>query len=232
MTSLDRAIIACGLLVGSLGAVPGRAATSLEGITLVPPRPALQQPVIQSSVAGDTEAQIGELQSSLAAWKVAAEKMLASNAAAQRIAPSLPAPKSDPFLKLPLPRLTLTSRFGLRQHPILGGLRSHDGIDIAAAFGTPVRATGTGVVSRAEWAGGYGLLVVVNHDGPLQTRYAHMSRLLVSPGQRIATGDLIGLVGSTGRSTGPHLHYEVTIGDKPVNPLPFLAVHSPFARTR
>lgn len=231
MTRLCRAIVAGGLLLGGFGPGSGWAATSLEGITLAPPRPALQQPVIQSSVAGDTEVQIEQLQASLAAWKVAAEKMLASNDARERAAQQQ-VPKADPFLQLPLPRLTLTSGFGLRQHPILGGLRSHDGIDIAAQFGTPVRVTGTGVISRAEWAGGYGLLVVLDHDGPLQTRYAHMSRLLVRPGQRVTAGDIIGLVGATGRATGPHLHYEVRIGDRPVNPLPYLAAHSPFARGR
>lgn len=223
--------MAGGLLLGGFSAGPGRAGTSLEGITLAPPRPALQQPVIQSSVAGNTAAQIGQLQASLAAWKVAAGQMLASNAALERAALQQ-VPKPDSLLKLPLPRLMLTSGFGPRQHPILGGLRSHDGIDIAAQFGTPVRVTGTGVISRAEWAGGYGLLVVLDHDGPLQTRYAHMSRLLVRPGQRVTAGDIIGLVGATGRATGPHLHYEVRIGDRPVNPLPYLVVNSPFARGR
>jgi murein DD-endopeptidase MepM/ murein hydrolase activator NlpD len=119
----------------------------------------------------------------------------------------------------PLASMALTSRFGMRSHPILGGVRMHSGVDLAAPAGSPVYATATGVVSFANWSGGYGLLVVVDHGGQLQTRFGHLSRLMVSPGQTVVQGQVLGLVGSTGRSTGPHLHYEVRRGGLAVNPL-------------
>ena len=119
----------------------------------------------------------------------------------------------------PLASMALTSRFGLRSHPILGGVRMHSGVDLAAPDGSPVYATAAGVVSFANWSGGYGLLVAVDHGGALQTRFGHLSRLLVSPGQKVVQGQVLGLVGSTGRSTGPHLHYEVRRGGFAINPL-------------
>ena len=118
----------------------------------------------------------------------------------------------------PLTRATLTSRFGYRNHPILGGRRLHAGIDLSAPEGTPVYATAKGVVTGAGWQGGYGLLIELAHADQLQTRYGHLSRLAVSAGQRVEPGQLIGYVGSTGRSTGPHLHYEVHKSGIPVNP--------------
>lgn len=120
---------------------------------------------------------------------------------------------------MPVAARALTSGFGLRRHPILGGLRSHAGLDLAAPTGTPVVATSSGVVSADGWYGGYGLLVAVDHGGGVQTRYGHMSRLAVVAGQRVRKGEVIGYVGSTGRSTGPHLHYEMRIGGQAVNPL-------------
>lgn len=120
---------------------------------------------------------------------------------------------------LPLARPVLTSSFGLRVHPILGGWREHAGVDLAALSGTPVAATSAGVVTGAGWAGGYGELVSIDHGHGIETRYGHMSRLNVSAGQRVRPGDVIGFVGSTGRSTGPHLHYEVRVDGRPVNPL-------------
>lgn len=120
---------------------------------------------------------------------------------------------------MPVAARALTSGFGLRRHPILGGLRSHAGLDLAAPMGTPVVATSAGVVSADGWYGGYGLLVAVDHGGGVQTRYGHMSRLAVAAGQRVRKGEVIGYVGSTGRSTGPHLHYEMRIGGQAVNPL-------------
>ncbi|NTZ41502.1 M23 family metallopeptidase [Altererythrobacter sp. SALINAS58] len=112
----------------------------------------------------------------------------------------------------------VTSRFGVRMHPLTGGRRAHQGIDIAASAGTPIRATANGFVSVAGWGGGYGLLVTIDHPAGLQTRYAHLSRLNVRPGQDVAQGDIIGFVGSTGNSTGPHLHYEVRRDGLAVDP--------------
>lgn len=119
---------------------------------------------------------------------------------------------------MPVSARAMTSGFGLRQHPILGTLRAHSGIDLAASYGSPIVATSDGMVDTANWAGGYGLLVALDHGGGLQTRYGHMSRLAVMPGQQVRKGEVIGYVGSTGRSTGPHLHYEIRVNGQAVNP--------------
>lgn len=120
---------------------------------------------------------------------------------------------------MPLSHARLTSDFGLRHHPILGGMRNHTGVDLAAPFATPIHATGDGIVTRASWAGGYGLLVAIKHKDGVVTRYGHMSRLAVEPGQRVSQNTVIGYVGSTGRSTGPHVHYEVLVKGRAVDPL-------------
>jgi murein DD-endopeptidase MepM/ murein hydrolase activator NlpD len=98
----------------------------------------------------------------------------------------------------------------------------HAGIDLAGPLGTPVYATADAVVGRSEWANGYGNLIELNHGRGIQTRYGHLSKSLVKPGQRVKRGEQIALMGSTGRSTGSHLHYEVRIDGKAVNPVPFL----------
>lgn len=123
----------------------------------------------------------------------------------------------------PLASAVLTSGFGLRRHPLLGGIRLHSGLDLAAPAGTAVVATSDGVVSVADWSGGYGLLVAVDHGGGVQTRYGHLSRMNVAGGQPVRKGDVIGFVGSTGRSTGPHLHYEVRLGGQAMNPAMFMS---------
>lgn len=124
--------------------------------------------------------------------------------------------------RMPLDSAALTSGFGMRTHPVLGGRRGHKGIDLASPTGTPIRATADGMVSRADWFSSYGLYVSLEHGGSLETRYGHMSRLNVAAGQSVKKGDIIGYVGSTGRSTGPHLHYEVRIGGTAVNPVPYM----------
>lgn len=123
---------------------------------------------------------------------------------------------------VPVEGVRMTSDFGMRWHPVLGGRRAHKGVDLAAAAGTPIRASADGVVERADWFAGYGLFVALEHGGEIETRYGHMSRLNVAAGQRVRKGDVIGYVGSTGRSTGPHLHYEVRIAGEAVNPIPYL----------
>lgn len=124
--------------------------------------------------------------------------------------------------RMPLDGARMSSDYGMRTHPVLGGRRSHNGVDLAAPTGTPVYATADGVVSRANWFSSYGLYVQIEHGAALETRYAHMSKLAVADGQRVKKGDLIGYVGSTGRSTGPHLHYEVRIDGQAVNPVPYM----------
>jgi murein DD-endopeptidase MepM/ murein hydrolase activator NlpD len=119
---------------------------------------------------------------------------------------------------MPLRSSRLTSRFGMRHHPLLGQVRLHAGIDLGAAIGEPVHATSGGTVSAAGWQGGYGLAVRIDHGKGIETRYAHLSRLNVRSGQAVKPGEVIGFVGSTGRSTGPHLHYEVRRNGQPVDP--------------
>lgn len=124
--------------------------------------------------------------------------------------------------RMPVDTMRMTSQFGLRWHPVLGGRRQHAGVDLADPVGTPVHATADGVVGRADWFGGYGLCIDLEHGGSLETRYGHLSRLNVVAGQTVHKGDIIGFVGTTGRSTGPHLHYEVRVEGAAVNPIPFM----------
>ena len=116
----------------------------------------------------------------------------------------------------------LTSDFGGRTDPFTGGRDYHAGLDISADRGKPVRATADGTVGEAGRSGNYGNMVLLRHRFGLSTRYGHLSRLNVSPGQAVRRGDIIGFVGSTGRSTSPHLHYEVLLNGQAINPLRFL----------
>lgn len=112
----------------------------------------------------------------------------------------------------------VTSNYGLRMHPILGYSRMHRGLDFRASSGTPILAAADGRVSRAGWAGGYGRQVRLNHSAGLATSYSHMSRIAVSPGASVRRGQVIGYVGSSGLSTGPHLHYEMYRNGRTINP--------------
>ena len=113
----------------------------------------------------------------------------------------------------------LTSGFGWRRNPMGGGgSEMHQGVDIAAPSGTSIRATGGGTVTFSDWSGAYGNKVIIDHGMGIQTLYAHNSTNLVRVGQEVSRGDIIARVGSTGRSTGPHVHYEVIVNGTPVNP--------------
>lgn len=112
----------------------------------------------------------------------------------------------------------LTSGFGLRRHPLLGFTRFHRGVDFGAAYGSPIVAATAGTVSYAGWHGGHGNYVMIQHGGGIATAYGHMSRIIAHTGTRVAQGQLIGYVGSTGLSTGPHLHYEVWKNGAAINP--------------
>ena len=122
----------------------------------------------------------------------------------------------------PVEHLAFTSNFGIRSDPFRGTAAMHAGVDIPGPVGTPVYATADGFVDRAERAGGYGNMVEIDHGKGIQTRYGHLSKILVPANTRVHRGQLIALLGSTGRSTGPHLHYEVRIDGHAVNPVPFL----------
>lgn len=126
-----------------------------------------------------------------------------------------------PLLRTPIDGARLSSRFGKRRHPVLGYTKMHRGVDFAAATGTPIYAAGDGVISYRGRKGGYGKYVRIRHAGGYNTAYAHMSRFRkgVTLGSRVRQGQVIGYVGTTGRSTGPHLHYEILAGGRQVNPL-------------
>ncbi|EEB83273.1 peptidase, M23/M37 family [Roseobacter sp. GAI101] len=115
-----------------------------------------------------------------------------------------------------------TSQFGFRRDPKTGGRRMHSGVDFAASIGTPLYATADGVVTSAGWGSGYGRLVKIQHEFGVETRYAHMSKIRVKVGQRVSRGQHIGDMGASGRVTGVHLHYEVRVGGKAVNPMIFI----------
>ena len=115
-----------------------------------------------------------------------------------------------------------TSGYGYRRDPKTGGRRMHSGVDFAASNGTPLFATADGVVTHAGWDTGYGRLVKIQHEFGIETRYAHLSKLRVKVGQRISRGDRIGDMGASGRVTGVHLHYEVRVGGKAVNPMIYI----------
>jgi murein DD-endopeptidase MepM/ murein hydrolase activator NlpD len=114
--------------------------------------------------------------------------------------------------------LETSSGFGVRMDPFVRSAAMHTGIDLRSHYGEPVRATAAGKVTIAGWNGGYGKLVEIDHGNGLATRYGHMSEILVSEGQTVKLGQIVGRVGSTGRSTGPHLHYEPRIAGDPVDP--------------
>lgn len=205
-------VVAAGLTIAAHPALANSAAASAD---IAAPLRAAQ--AANQSTSGSVDEQFGKLFSS---WQNYEETGLAAAKPKAAVAgvfgtPSIPS-------RNPLERETLTSSFGMRDHPILGGRRAHKGIDLAAPVGTPIYATADGTISRASWFSGYGLYVSIEHGGEMQTRYGHMSRLNVAEGQMVRKGDVIGFVGSTGNSTGPHLHYEVRVAGEAVNPAPYM----------
>ncbi|UUR07367.1 M23 family metallopeptidase [Sphingomonas glaciei] len=142
---------------------------------------------------------------------------ISENASPEPVQSGLLAPVSGP----------ITSTFGARMHPILRFTRMHNGIDYGASWGSPIVAAADGQVVRAGWAGGYGRQVRIAHAGGLVTSYSHMSRIVAGDGGTVRRGELIGYVGSSGLSTGPHLHYEVLRNGAPVNPLGVTLVSRP-----
>jgi len=127
-----------------------------------------------------------------------------------------------PFARPVGHNVRFTSGFGNRRDPKTGRSRMHSGVDFAGAAGTAIVATSDGVVIHAGWRGGYGNTVIIQHDFGIETLYAHLSRIDVRQGQRVSRGDRIGGMGSTGRSTGVHLHYEVRVGGNAVNPMTYI----------
>ena len=129
------------------------------------------------------------------------------------------APAGPAALVLPFGAAALSSPFGLRADPVRGGVRDHEGIDIPEPSGTLVAAAAADIVSFAGWVNGYGNLLRIDHGAGVETRYGHLSAIAVGTGTVLGKGAIVGRVGSTGRSTGPHLHFEVRRGGVAVDPL-------------
>ena len=199
----------------SIAAHPAMANSSAAAADISAPLRAAQS--ANQSVTGGEDEQFRQIFSS---WQNFEETGLAVSKAKPAIAGGI-APVSIPS-RNPLAKEVMTSGFGMRDHPVIGGRRAHKGVDLAAPIGTPVYAPADGVVSRASWFSSYGLYVSLEHGAEMQTRYGHLSRLNVAEGQTVHKGDVIGFVGSTGRSTGPHLHYEVRVDGEAVNPVPYM----------
>lgn len=158
----------------------------------------------------------------LEAMIVERQRELEAQRAAARRAAGIAGPESAPgALDWPVTG-TITSPFGMRPNPFGGGPEFHTGLDIAAPMGTVVKAAVSGTVISAGWYGGYGNFILIDHGGGMATAYGHLSQILVADGQHVDQGVVIGLVGSTGASTGPHLHFEVRISGKPVDPTAYL----------
>lgn len=126
------------------------------------------------------------------------------------------------MLSQPLSRMKITSRFGIRRHPVSGRVKGHTGVDLSAPVGTPIRAAASGVVTRASYYSGYGRYIKISHTGAINTAYGHLSKIIVRSGQHVSQGQIIGYTGNTGITTGPHLHYEVIKNGSFVNPLSFV----------
>lgn len=175
---------------------------------------------------------IGEIQERKASY---AAQLARSGAGGGSIGAVLAAAQADQtppvevsgLLALPLQNTTIGSPFGPRVHPIFGGTRLHSGLDLSGASGQQIHASAGGTVVMAGAVGGYGNTVVIDHGNTVATLYAHMTADAVEVGQEVAAGELIGFVGSTGFSTGPHLHYEVRILGQPVDPISYLDFGSP-----
>ena len=200
---------------GTLGALAALAAT-------VSASPALANSSATADIAAPLRSAQGEKASALGGRDEQFRNLFTSWQSSDTTAsPAIRSAVSIPS-RMPVEGVRLTSDYGMRWHPVGGGRRAHKGVDLAGPTGTPIHATADGLVAKADWFSSYGLYIQLEHGGNLQTRYGHMSRLNVGAGQRVKKGDVIGYLGSTGRSTGPHLHYEVRIAGEAVNPVPYM----------
>ena len=183
-------------------------------------REVVAEEVHQGQLLGEVRARQAEFEAEIAALRAESGSVSALLRGLQ--AGQAPTVGGPGLLGHPVPGAVVTSGFGPRVHPILGTARMHDGVDYRAVTGTPIRAARAGSVVSAGPQGGYGNATIVDHGGSLATLYAHQSAMYVSPGTAVAAGQVIGAVGSTGFSTGPHLHFEARVAGIPVNPLPYL----------
>lgn len=179
-----------------------------------------------SSIASEPQKSGGHAESVLPSGDGSAfrQRMMDWSADAPEATPeSRPAPQRSRPIDLP----HLSSRFGLRSDPLRGGHARHAGVDIPAPLGTPVLASADGEVRYAGSAGGYGNMIEIAHLGGIRTRYAHLSRILVGERAMVRQGQVIALMGSTGRSTGSHLHFEMRENGTAIDPLPHLGDDAP-----
>ncbi len=175
----------------------------------------------QSVLLDRFDAQIDEFEGELASLAREESAIRAQIAAAAAPTTSTEVTTSSSGIVRPVPG-AISSGFGVRIHPITGTKRMHNGVDMNASQGDPIRAAKAGSVILASVKGGYGNTVMIDHGGGMVTLYAHQSRIGVSVGQKVSAGAVIGYIGSTGDSTGPHLHFEVRINGNPVNPSKYL----------
>lgn len=181
---------------------------------------ALTEQSAEATVLAEIQARKGEFEARMLALQHESSSITQFLRDTQNGQGATPAGKG--ILTAPIPGARLSSRFGPRTHPIYGDVRIHTGLDYASPSGTPIRAAKEGTVVSSGVRGGYGSTIMIDHGGSLATLYAHQSQLLVASGTKVTRGQVIGLVGSTGNSTGPHLHFEVRASGAPVDPLLYL----------
>ncbi len=174
----------------------------------------------QKELLDELDGEIEHFEGELTALAREESSIRSAIAAASAPAVSAPSVSSSGFVR-PVPG-AVSSGFGMRVHPITGQNRMHNGLDMNAAHGDPIRAVRSGTVILAGVKGGYGNTIMIDHGGGMVTLYAHQSRFGSSVGDRVAAGEVIGYIGSTGLSTGPHLHFEVRINGNPVDPARYL----------
>ena len=177
---------------------------------------AAQQEAVEAAAVAEIQARKSEFEGQLAQLQAASDAIMA-----QLRASGSTGGAASPCDARPVPG-GIGSGFGPRVHPIYGSTRMHTGADIHASWGEPIRSCRAGVVVNAGWNDGYGNCVIIDHGGGMATLYAHQSSIATSVGEQVAAGQTIGYVGSTGASTGPHLHFEVRLNGNPFDPAPYL----------
>ena len=182
-----------------------------------------EQSTIQLELKAEAESRISKWESELTAYAAedsAIQKLIADSTATPI---AVPAPAEPSLLGYQWPVVgRVTSPYGYRIHPVYGTRKLHSGLDVGAPTGTPIAATSGGEVIFSGVRGGYGNAVIIDHGGGITSLYGHMSKLGVSKGETVDRGDIVGLVGSTGTATGPHLHFEIRVGGTAVDPAPYL----------
>ncbi|MBO9714305.1 M23 family metallopeptidase [Sphingomonas sp.] len=215
----SRQLALAGKAQAVLNARYSQTAAKIRGLGLDPQRFEGGFPIVQGGMGGPLEAADGDGGDTAAADADAQFRSLFLTW--QKLDNLEQTVISIPSLQ-PVENITFSSTFGVRSDPFRGSAAMHPGVDIPGALGTPIYATADGVVARAGRVGGYGNMVEISHGHGISTRYGHMSKILIGENTKVKRGQLIGLMGSTGRSTGSHLHYEVRVDGKAVNPVPFL----------